>query len=131
MSAPAPARPPLVGTCATAGCKEQHLHPITGDPPDWHFVVGVTIEPRWRPNVYKRAPKPGDRWYRPREIAAIAGGVDVETVRRWVRDHGLPASKRPGGRSLFIRGRDLEAWLQKQSRIAVLPTQQPKREGAR
>lgn len=119
----AAARAHLNSACRLAGCSENHLHPITGDPPDyhWHHTNGKAY-PRWR-DPYKGKPDPKDWYYRVAEIAEIAR-VTEWTVRRWIKECGLPARKAPGGRTIFIIGREFEGWLQKNERIALAPAKE-------
>lgn len=51
-----------------------------------------------------------DRWLHVKDIVALLG-VHEQTVRRWIREEGLPAimfGRRSGYR---VRARDLEAFL--------------------
>lgn len=107
-------RASLVGDCRFWQCKEQHLHPVTGDPPSYHFVDGEGVpQPRW-PDALRRGADPLDWWYRLGEVAKTCG-VHINTVRRWVRERGLKAT-RPGGGVWLVRGRDLDAWLRSNER---------------
>ena len=49
-------------------------------------------------------------WLSISELAALCGKT-TKTVRRWVRDHGLPAKKLPGDRSgHLVRYGDFVSW---------------------
>jgi excisionase family DNA binding protein len=43
--------------------------------------------------------------------AAAVAGVKPKTIRRWIEDHGLPASQHKGTRGKRIRREDLDAFL--------------------
>ncbi len=116
----------LEGSCRWAGCTEQHRHPVTGAPPDYHYVIGITKEPRWREPSYRRRSKdPRQWWYRVREIAA-ALHVNVQTVQRYIRDGHLKATQAPAGVAAaaakgrhsrspwLIHGQDFEEFLRNQ-----------------
>lgn len=101
----------LEGTCRTAGCKEQHRHPITGVPPDYHWVRnGGEKCPRWRGSAYRKPGADSREWfYRTAEVAT-ACGVTQSTVRTWFKKGLLKNSGQDGGYYL-VKGCDLEAFL--------------------
>jgi excisionase family DNA binding protein len=73
----------LMGDCRLVPCEHQHLHPITGLPPDYHYrLPDGTYEPRWK-NKKKRI-DPLAMWLSPKE-AAVVIGVTKETVREWIK----------------------------------------------
>jgi len=119
VSSLAEQREHLNSACRLAGCKVNHLHPVTGAPPDYHWQACNPPQPRWR-DPYKGAPNPKDWYYRVAEIAKIAG-VTEWSVRRWVKECGLPAHRPPGTRIIRILGREFEEWLRKNERIALVP----------
>lgn len=102
----------LQGSCRWAGCTEQHLHPVTGVPPDYHFVVGCTKKPVWsEPSYRRRARDRRDWWYRVEEVAA-ACTVAPGTVRGWIKSGQLKAFRPSTPPSPWlIRGRDLEDFV--------------------
>lgn len=108
--------PPPGSMCALAGCPVEHLHPITGSPPDYHWRGKDGPAPRWR-NVYKKAPDKEDWWYSPKEVAAVVG-CTVATVWANVRRGELKHSRFPGGWLIRIQGRDIDAWIRGGSRHA-------------
>lgn len=116
----------LEGTCQFAGCQVQHLHPVTGVPPDYHWRASDgTPLPRWRePSFRRRAIDPKDWWYRLGEIARTTG-VSTQTVRRWIHVCGLKASRAPGGRILLVKGHDLDEFLRGTKRVYPKPEGQP------
>lgn len=120
MSLPAAAPITMNSECRLRGCTVNHLHPITGAQPDyhWHRDNG-TNEPRWR-DPFKGHPKPAEWYFRVPELARIAG-VTKWTVRRWITECGLPAHKAPGGRIFYVQGKEFDVWLRSRSTIALVP----------
>jgi hypothetical protein len=103
---------PRDGHCKWTHCGEQHLHPITGQPPDYHFLRNGIHEPRWK-NPYKHGTDPMLWWYRPTEIARTCG-VSMSTVRQWLSAGKLKYSQPSGpGRNhvILVQGKDLEDFL--------------------
>lgn len=115
----------MIGSCATAGCKTQHLHPVTGEPPDYHFIIGGPYEPRprWK-NPYKGLPNPKDWWYSIAEVAKMIGRHPT-TVREYVRQGLLQAYKptRTKGGHWYIRGTAVDAFIRSQGSVAPLPAE--------
>ena len=104
--------------CALAGCKVAHFHPITGAPPDYHFILpGGEKAPRWW-NPYKGAPDPKDWWYSPQELAKVAGCSD-STITAACKRGDLPHGRISPGGPRRIKLRDFEAWYRAQARIAA------------
>ncbi len=110
------APPPEGSPCAMDGCPEEHRHPITGEPPDYHWKGRGRHEPRWR-NPYKRAPDKQDWWYTASEIAKVLH-LTVKTVRAMVSRGALGAVRTQGGH-IRIKMRDFEAWYRNQGKVAA------------
>jgi excisionase family DNA binding protein len=65
---------------------------------------------------------PGEKeWLSPAEIAAEFG-FNVETVRRWIREKRLPAS-RPGSRAFIVNRADLMKLIAEKSTGPVSPSE--------
>lgn len=124
--APAGPKPVLEGSCRFAGCKVQHLHPITGVPPDKHWQLpSGELRPQWtEPSFRRRGNDPRDWWYRLEEIARTTG-VCWQTVRRWIAVGGLKATRAPGGRVWLVKGRDLDEFLRTTDRVYPKPEDSP------
>lgn len=103
---------PYLGTCLYAHCKVQHLHPITGAPPDYHWTNNAGEQlPRWTAAGYRRyGNDPKQWWYRVDEVARTCG-VQPDAVRFWIKRGDLPAKKTPGGGLYLIKGADLDDFL--------------------
>lgn len=83
----------LRGDCRLVPCPVQHLHPRTGEPPDYHFRrTDGTYEPRWK----RRKPmlKSEELLYSREEAAAVMN-VSRRTISNMVRN-GLLQSMRLG-----------------------------------
>lgn len=112
--------------CRFDRCGEDHRHPITGAPPDYHytFASGV-MAPRWR-NPFKNAADKSDWLYSTKELALMCG-VCLRTVQRWIWHRGLPVHRAPGIRTRYmVKAKDFERWLKGQEKAAYLPTEEPK-----
>jgi excisionase family DNA binding protein len=97
-------------------------HPVTGLLADYcaEFPDG-RIEPRWsRAKGRSKLPPLGERWYSVTEACQVVGGS-----RKWLQQaiaSGRLHASRPGPRGKWrIRGSDLMAFLDGQSRVANLP----------
>jgi hypothetical protein len=109
----------LEGPCRTAGCKEQHRHPITGALPDYHWVRNDGIpQPRWIRQSFRRPGSDHREWFYKTDEVARSCNVSQETVRTWIRSGRLrsyPANTDPGaqgaGARYYVKGCDLEAFL--------------------
>lgn len=111
--------PVLEGTCRFAGCKVQHLHKVTGVPPDYHWKANDgTPLPRWEEPSYRRRGHDPSLWYyRIGEIAEITGCC-WNTIRRWIGDGHLPCFRAPGkGRVMLVLGKDLDTFLRSTNRV--------------
>lgn len=76
--------------------------------------LGVTFEDVQRFQAQQatdRLPAPAERLYSPDEAAEYLG-VHVQTVRTWIRNGRLPASRLAGQKSIRIRDRDLQTVLE-------------------
>lgn len=65
----------------------------------------------------------GDAWMTTAEVAT-EWGRNVETVRRWIRDGHLPATRTPAGRALLVKRSDVLKTLER-GRIEVERGRQP------
>lgn len=114
----------LEGPCRTAGCREQHRHPVTGALPDYHWVRdnGVPL-PRWIRKSWRKPGSDPKEWYYRTDEVARACGVAVETVRVWIRSGRLRAGAPPGQRRpLFVKGCDLEAFVRSRGEAYPMPS---------
>lgn len=108
----------LEGTCRTAGCTEQHRHPITGATPDYHFVVGIHRKPVYTdPSYRQRSKNHLEWWYRAKDVA-LACDVRPPQVVRWIKAGRLRATRavNAGSSRWLIRGSDLEEFLRSSGR---------------
>lgn len=95
---------------------------MTGVPPDYHWRASDgTPLPRWaEPSFRRRALDPRDWWYRIGEIARTCG-VSTQTVRVWIHERGLSATRAPGGRIWLVKGYDLDEFLRASKRVYPKP----------
>lgn len=81
----------LIGDCRLVPCKEQHLHPKTGEPPDYHWrAADGTYEPRWRRKKPMLAPT--EVLYSTKEATQILGCCEA-TIRNMMKDGRLKFTK--------------------------------------
>lgn len=93
---------------------------MTGAPPDYHYEVVPEygprrMEPRWRKPL-KTGKDRNDWWFSVVEVSA-AMGMCRKTIYRWIQRGWLRARQAPNGR-WFIKGGDLETFVEGQGRIA-------------
>lgn len=95
----------------------QHLHPVTGAPPDYHWTHNSGKQlPRWTaPNYRRYGNDPKQWWFRVDEVARTMGVVPG-TIRFWIHRGELPAHRVPGGRLFLIKGADLDEFLRTSKR---------------
>jgi excisionase family DNA binding protein len=102
--------------CRRDGCAEPHWHPVTGEPPAYHWLGNGDPEPR-----YSKRIKPADAKARYWTVGEVADKVAVcpKTVQRWILTGKLVASKTGTSRTCEwrIRGADLEDFLKRQRNI--------------
>jgi excisionase family DNA binding protein len=109
--------------CERDKCGGSHWHPITGAPPDSHYLSmrwqgdgtwSYCSEPRWH-QVWKRGAK--ENWYyNPSEVARELG-VQRQTVARWIKAGKIAAVTMPSGRHM-IKAVDVTRFLRVTTKVA-------------
>lgn len=102
--------------CRRDGCGGAHYDPVTGSPPDYHFLTvdqqgNRTLHPRWR-NRWRKGEDRANWWYAMGELAVILG-VHPQTIRQWLKEgrHGVKLKGTRITGQWRVRGADLEEFM--------------------